>query len=62
MEDVKQEYRRAYDAWTEQLARLHSVLLEGRRLEPPQLKGLLNREAHAKERYDRARKSLLGIE
>ena len=57
----QQEYRRAYDAWQEQLATLHRVFLEGERLEPPKLKGLLNREARAKERYDAARLALLGI-
>lgn len=61
MEDVNEEYRKAYDAWTAQLAGLHQVLLEGQRLEPPKLKGLLNREARAKERYDAARKRLLGL-
>ena len=56
-----EEYRRAYEAWQEQLAALHRVLLEGERLEPPKLKGLLNREARAKERYDAARLALLGL-
>jgi hypothetical protein len=61
MEDSKQQYRNAYDDWQEQLAALHRVLLDGERLEPPKLKGLLNREARAKERYDAARRSLLGL-
>ena len=61
MDDVRSEYWEAYKAWTAQLEQLHSVLLEGQRLEPPKLKGLLNREAHAKERYDAARRRLLGI-
>ncbi len=61
MEQSKQEYREAYDGWQEQLAALHDVLLEGNRLEPPRLKGLLNREARAKERYDEARRRLLGL-
>lgn len=61
MEDSKQQYRDAYDDWQEQLSALHSVLLDGERLEPPKLKGLLNREARAKERYDAARRSLLGL-
>lgn len=54
-------YREAYEAWQEQLQALHRVLLEGERLEPPKLKGLLNREARAKERYDAARRKLLGL-
>jgi hypothetical protein len=57
----QQEYREAYDAWQAQIQTLHSVFLDGEKLEPPQLKGLLNREARAKERYDEARLALLGI-
>jgi len=61
MADLKQEYLEAYPVWQGQLEDLHRVLLEGQRLEPPKLKGLLNREARAKERYDRARRQLLGL-
>ena len=61
MADLKQEYLEAYRAWQGQLKDLHRVLLEGQRLEPPKLKGLLNREARAKERYDTARRQLLGL-
>jgi hypothetical protein len=61
MEDDKLAYRDAYEAWTAQLSALHSVLLDGERLEPPKLKALLNREARAKERYDEARNRLLGL-
>ena len=55
--EAKAEYEAAYEVWQ----RLHQVFLEGERLEPPQLKGLLNREARAKDRYDAAREALLGI-
>ena len=55
------EYRDAWEAWQKQLGRLHEVFLEGDAIEPPQLKGLLNREARAKERYDAAREALLGV-
>ncbi len=55
------EYRDAWESWQRQLARLHGVFLEGEPLEPPKLKGLLNREARAKQRYDAAREALLGI-
>ena len=55
------EYREAWDAWQKQLIRLHDIFLDGEPLEPPKLKGLLNREARAKQRYDAARKALLGI-
>jgi len=61
MEDSKQEYRDAYADWQEQLMGIHRVLLEGERMEPPKLKGLLNREARAKERYDAARRRLFGL-
>jgi hypothetical protein len=60
--ELVNEYMRAYDAWQEQLTTLHRVFLDGDRLEPPQLKGLLNREARAKEKYDAARLALLGID
>lgn len=61
MEDQNSEYRRAYEAWQEQIAGVHRVLLDGERMLPPQLKGLLNREAKAWEKYEAARKNLLGI-
>jgi hypothetical protein len=60
-DDVKDEYRQAYEGWKKQLEDLHRVLIDGERLEPPKLKGLLNREARAKERYDAARRKLLGL-
>lgn len=56
------EYQQAHEAWQQQLKSLHRVVLDGETLEPPRLKGLLNREARAKERYDAARDSLLGID
>ena len=62
MQDAKrQDYIHAYEAWQSQLRALHRVLLDGERLEPPKLKALLNREALMKERYDRARRALLGL-
>ena len=61
-EDKVAAYREAYEAWQKQLAGLHEVFLEKKRLDPIRLKGLLNREARAKRRYDRARLRLLGIE
>lgn len=61
MQDPKQDYLDAYQAWQTQLQALHRVLLEGERLEPPKLKALLIREALMKERYDRARRTLLGL-
>ncbi len=61
MEESRLQYREAYDAWQEQITVLHGVLLEGNRLDPPKLKGPLNREASAKERSDTARRKLLGL-
>ncbi len=61
MQDRKREYLKAYEAWQTQLQAVHRVLLEGEHLEAPKLKALLNREARAKEGYDRARRALLGL-
>ena len=61
MQDCKRDYGEAYQHWQTQLQALHRVLLEGERLEPPKLKALLNREALMKERYDQARRALLGL-
>ncbi len=55
-------YLKAYDDWQRQLQDLHAVFLDGTEtLVGDQFKGLLNREARAKERYDQARLALLGI-
>ncbi len=61
MQDRKREYLEAYEAWQIQLRALHKALLDGERPEPPRLKAILNREARSKERYDRARRALLGL-
>lgn len=61
-DERRQAYLTAYEDWQKQLLALHDVLLDGTRtLAGDQMKGLLNREARAKERYDRARQELLGI-
>ena len=57
----KREYIEAYEAWQKQLQALHRVVLEGQRIDPPRLKGLLNREVRAKEKYEEARRRLLGL-
>jgi len=55
-------YLKAYEDWQKQLASLHEVFLDGSKtLGGDQMKGLLNREARAKERYDEERLRLLGI-
>jgi len=56
------EYREAYETWQKHLSGLHAFLLEGQRLDPIRIKGLLNREARSKRKYDQARLKLLGIE
>ena len=61
-EASRDEYRAAYEDWQEQLAKVHAFFLDGERLHPTAIKGLLNREARAKQRYDEARRRLLGIE
>ena len=61
MDDIRREYIESYEGWQAQLLALHRVLLQGERMDPPKLKGLLNREARAKERYDQARRRLLGL-
>jgi hypothetical protein len=61
MQDRKREYLKAYEAWQAHLQAVHRVLLGGERLESPKLKALLSREARTKERYDRVRRTLLGL-
>ena len=55
-------YLAAYDDWQKKLHDLHEVFLDGTKTPVgDQVKGLLNREARAKEKYDQARLELLGI-
>ena len=61
-EATVQSYREAWERWTKQLEQVHRVFLEGERMPPDRLKGLLNREARAKEAYDEARRRLLGLQ
>jgi hypothetical protein len=61
-DDRTATYKEAFESWHKHLAGLHEVFLEGKRLDPLRLKGLLNRESRAKRRYDQARLRLLGIE
>ena len=60
-EQTAEAYREAYEAWRRQLDQVHAFMLDGEPLHPTKIKGLLNREASAKERYDEARRALLGI-
>ena len=59
--EIAAGYRVAWETWQKQLETLHRVFLDGEAMGAPQLKGLLNREARAKERYDAARRKLLGL-
>ena len=59
---VAAAYRSAWEAWIKQVEHVHRVFLESEPLGPAQIKGLLNREARAKEAYDAARLTLLGLE
>jgi hypothetical protein len=61
-QSVATAYRSAWEAWIKQVEHVHRVFLESEPLGPAQIKGLLNREARAKETYDAARLELLGIE
>ena len=58
---LREEYREAWESWQKQLVSLLDVFLGGASLDAPRLKGLLNREARAKQRYDAARLRLLGL-
>ena len=62
-DEEKQAYREALADWQDKLAAVHRLLLDGERdgRRPDEIKGLLNREARAKEKYDEARLRLLGI-
>jgi hypothetical protein len=61
-DETRAAYRAAYEDWQGKLAELHKLLLDGERISPIQIKGLLNRESRAKRNYDRARLALLGVE
>ncbi|MGE3074027.1 MAG: hypothetical protein AB7N24_12285 [Dehalococcoidia bacterium] len=55
-------YQEAWDAWYKQIEHVHRVFLGEERPKPDQLKGLLNREARAKGKYEAARLKLLGLD
>lgn len=61
-EEVAAAYRDAWEAWKKQIEHVHRIFLEDEKMRPDQIKGLLNREARAKEKYDAARLELLGID
>ena len=55
-------YREAWQAWSKQIEHVNRVFLDGELIRPDQIKGLLNRESRAKQKYDESRLKLLGIE
>ena len=55
------EYRDSYDRWQRDLERLHKVLLEGAALDPMHRIALLRSESHTHDRYEEARRRLLGL-
>ncbi|MEX0783905.1 MAG: hypothetical protein WD557_14785 [Dehalococcoidia bacterium] len=61
-EATAKTYREAWEAWKKQVEHIHRVFLDGERIGPDQIKGLLNREARAKEKYDAARLALIGLD
>ena len=61
-EETQKAYREAWEGWIKQIEHVNRVFLEGEPLKPEQMKGLLNREARWKERYDEARLRLLGLD
>ena len=60
-EQAVNEYRTAYERWSEDLRRLHEVLLDGKQLDPLHRVALIRRESHSKDRYEAARARLLGL-
>lgn len=61
-DERRDEYLAAYNDWQKKLGDLHAVFLDGTKTPiGDQFKGLLNREARAKDAYDAARLKLLGI-
>jgi hypothetical protein len=60
--DVASSYQEAWAAWMKQAEHLNRVFLEDEAIEPMQMKGLLNREARAFEKFGDARDRLLGID
>jgi hypothetical protein len=59
--DRKQAYREAYERWQRDLERLHRVLLDGDPIDPMHRVALLRGESHSHDRYEAARRRLLGL-
>ncbi len=61
-EATAKEYREAWEAWQKQVEHMHRVFLESEPIRPDAIKGLLNRESRAYEKYQAARLRLLGLD
>lgn len=61
-EATARAYSEAWEGWRKQIDHVNRVFLDGEAITPEQIKGLLNREARWKARFDDARRRLLGIE
>jgi len=61
-EELHSQYMAAYSTWIKQIEAVHNFFFEESVLHPDKVKGLLNREANAKEKYDLARLRLLGLD
>ncbi len=59
--DRRQEYLDAYARWQRDLERLHAVLIEGEPLDPMHRIAVLRGESHSHNRYEAARRRLLGL-
>ncbi|HZU77698.1 MAG TPA: hypothetical protein VFA70_13095 [Dehalococcoidia bacterium] len=60
-EPERTRYLEAYERWKRDLDALHRVLLDGESLDPMHFVALLRRESKSKERYDEARREVLGL-
>ena len=54
-------YRTAWERWQKDLQSLHTVLLDGQTLDPMHRVALLRSESHSHDRYEAARRRLLGL-
>ena len=55
-------YLAAYAYWQDAVEKLHHILFEkDATSDPAKIKGALNREIRAKDKYEIARKNILGI-
>jgi hypothetical protein len=60
-EDIER-YLDAFNYWQQMLTNLHAILFDEKEVKDPSvIKGALNREARAKEKYEEQRKEIFGI-